>query len=59
MDKFATKEKLEQIIAQSRAIIASEVNFIKTNRVGLVVADFTAFSGTNCQKCGASLLDDW
>ncbi|MDJ0561870.1 MAG: glycosyl transferase, partial [Microcystis sp. M53599_WE4] len=39
MDKLATKEKLEQIIAQSRSIIASEVNFIKTNRVGLVVAD--------------------
>lgn len=52
MDKLATKEKLEQIIAQSRAIIASEVNFIKTNRVGLVVADLPPLAALIAKSAG-------
>jgi hypothetical protein len=39
MDKSATLAKLKEIKAQERAIVASEVNFIKQNRVGLVLAD--------------------
>jgi hypothetical protein len=39
MDKAATLAKLKEIQAQQNAIIASEVNFIKQNRVGLVLAD--------------------
>ncbi len=39
IDKPATLEKLQQIKQQQRSIIASEANFIKQNRVGLVLAD--------------------
>jgi hypothetical protein len=39
MDKPATLEKLKQIREQANSLIASEVTFIKQNRVGLVLAD--------------------
>ncbi len=39
MDKVATLEKLQQIRAKANRTIAGEVNFIKQNRVGLVLAD--------------------
>jgi hypothetical protein len=39
MDKAATKDKLEAIRQQENGIIAGEVNFIKTNRARLVLAD--------------------
>jgi len=39
MDKPATLEKLKQIRQQADSLIASEVTFIKQNRVGLVLAD--------------------
>jgi hypothetical protein len=39
MDKVATLEKLRQIRAQQRSIVAGEVNFIRQNRVGLILAD--------------------
>jgi hypothetical protein len=39
MDLPATLEKLRQIRSQQSQIIASEVNFIQQNRVGLVLAD--------------------
>jgi hypothetical protein len=39
MDKPATLEKLRHIRDQSRSLIASEVNFIRQNRVDLVLAD--------------------
>ncbi len=39
MDKPATLEKLQEIQKNERSIIASEVNFIRQNRVGLVLAD--------------------
>lgn len=52
MDKLATKEKLEQIRSQSRSIIASEVNFIKTNRVGLVLADIPPLATPIAKNAG-------
>lgn len=39
MDKEATLEKLQQIRSSANSIIAGEVNFIRTNRVGLILAD--------------------
>lgn len=39
MDKEATLEKLHQVRKRANSIIAAEVNFIRTNRVGLVLAD--------------------
>lgn len=39
MDKEETLEKLQQVQKNSKPIIAGEVNFIKTNRVGLILAD--------------------
>ena len=39
MDKAATREKLQHIRAQQNSIIAGEVNFIRQNRVGLMLAD--------------------
>jgi hypothetical protein len=39
MDKEATLAKLRQIRSGANSIIAGEVNFIRTNRVGLILAD--------------------
>ena len=39
MDKAATLKKLQHIRAQQRTLIAGEVNFIRQNRVGLILAD--------------------
>jgi hypothetical protein len=39
MDKEATLEKVQQIRSAERSIIAGEVNFIRTNRVRLILAD--------------------
>ncbi len=39
MDKPATLERLQQLRSQQNSLIASEVNFIKQNRVGLILAD--------------------
>lgn len=39
MDKETTLTKLQQIRKKANSIIAGEVNFIKTNRVGLILAD--------------------
>lgn len=39
MDKAATLDRLQHIRQKSRSIIASEVNFLRQNRVGLVLAD--------------------
>lgn len=39
MDKAATLEKLQHIRSQQNSIVAGEVNFIKQNRVGLILAD--------------------
>jgi len=39
MDKVATLKKLQELKARQASIVASEVNFIKQNRVGLILAD--------------------
>ncbi len=39
MDKAATLEKLQEIRAKQDRIIANEVNFLRQNRVGLILAD--------------------
>lgn len=39
MDKDATWQRWQEIKAKERMILASEVDFIKTNRVGLVLGD--------------------
>lgn len=39
MDRGATLEKLRQIRAQAKMLIAGEATFIRQNRVGLVLAD--------------------
>jgi hypothetical protein len=52
MDKTATLEKMKQIRAEQRAIIASEVNFLRTNRVGLILADIPALAAPMAKKAG-------
>lgn len=39
MDQPATLEKLHQIKAQQKSLVASEVNFIRQNRVHIILAD--------------------
>jgi len=39
MDKAATLKKLQELKARQASIIASEVNFIQQNQVGLILAD--------------------
>lgn len=39
MDKAATLEKVRHYRAQQRSIVAAEVNFIRQNRVNLILAD--------------------
>lgn len=41
MDKPATLEKLREIKKNHKSLIASEVNFIRQNRVNLILADIT------------------
>ncbi|MDJ1170731.1 glycosyl transferase [Roseofilum sp. BLCC_M154] len=44
MDKEATLEKLQHIRKNERSIIAGEVNFIRQNRVDLVLADLPSLA---------------
>jgi hypothetical protein len=55
MDKDATWKRWQEIKAKERMILASEVDFIKTNRVGLVLGDIpplvpeiAAVAGVTC-----------
>lgn len=52
MDKAATLEKLQHIRAQERSLIASEVNFMQQNRVGLVLADIPPLAAKIAQAAG-------
>nr|WP_290227942.1 glycosyl transferase [Trichocoleus desertorum] len=52
MDKAATLEKLRHIRAQERSLIASEVNFIQQNRIGLVLADIPPLATKIAQAAG-------
>ncbi|MBE9127564.1 MULTISPECIES: glycosyl transferase [unclassified Coleofasciculus] len=52
MDKTATLEKLQAIRAAQNSIIAGEVNFIRTNRVGLVLADIPPLAAKIAKTAG-------
>ncbi len=52
MDKAATLEKLQQLQTQQAAIIASEVNFIQQNRVGLMLADIPPLAAPIAKAAG-------
>ncbi len=39
MDKPATLKKMQEIYQKRQALMAAEINFIKTNKVGLILAD--------------------
>ena len=52
MDKQATLEKMQEIYAKQRSLIASEVNFILTNRVGVILADIPPLMTAIAQKAG-------
>ncbi|MBD1843264.1 glycosyl transferase [Cyanobacteria bacterium FACHB-63] len=52
MDKSATLEKLRQIQKQQRSIMASEANFIRQNRVGLVLGDIPPLAAPIAKTAG-------
>lgn len=52
MDQGATLAKLEHIQSREKAIIAGEVNFIRTNRVGLILADIPPLAASIAQAAG-------
>lgn len=52
MDREATLEKLRQIRSSAGSITASEVNFIRTNRVGLILADIPPLAATIAKAAG-------
>jgi hypothetical protein len=52
MDKAATLEKLKQIRVQQDRIIASEVDFINQNRVGLLLADIPPIAALIAKAAG-------
>lgn len=52
MDKLATLEKLQEIYTKQRSLIASEVNFILTNRVEIILADIPPLMTAIAQKAG-------
>ncbi|NJR65824.1 MAG: glycosyl transferase [Leptolyngbyaceae cyanobacterium CRU_2_3] len=52
MDKVATLAKLRQIIDRSRSIIAAEVNFIRQNRVSLVLGDIPPLAAPIARAAG-------
>lgn len=52
MDRTATLEKLREIQKKQRSIIASEVTFIKQNRVGLVLADIPPLAAPIAKAAG-------
>lgn len=52
MDKAATLEKLQQIRAAQRSLVAGEVNFIRQNRVGLILADIPPLAAVIAKTAG-------
>jgi len=44
MDKAATLQKMQEFQTKQNSIIAAEVNFIQTNKVGLILADIPALA---------------
>jgi len=54
MDKTATLEKLRQIRDRHKSMIAAEVNFIRQNRVSLVLADIPPLAAPIARAAGVS-----
>ncbi len=52
MDKAATLEKLLRLRAQERSLVAGEVNFIRQNRVSLVLADIPPLAAVIAETAG-------
>ncbi|HIK28901.1 MAG: glycosyl transferase [Oscillatoriaceae bacterium SKW80] len=52
MDKVATLEKLKEIRKRQNYIIASEVNFLHLNRVGLILADIPPLAALIAKTAG-------
>lgn len=52
MDKAVTLEKLRQIRSQEKSIVAGEVNFIRQNRVGLMLADIPPLAPVIAKAAG-------
>lgn len=52
MDKSATLEKLRELKKKQNSLIASEVNFIKQNRVNLILADIPFLAAGFAQAAG-------
>ncbi len=52
MDKAATLEKLQHIQSKQASIIASEVTFIRQNRVGLMLADIPPLAAPIARAAG-------
>ena len=52
MDKQATLEKMREIHTQQRSIVAGEVNFIRQNRVNLVLADIPPLAAVIAKTAG-------
>jgi len=50
MDKLATLERLQQIHTQQRSLVA--VNFIRQNRVGLILADIPPLAAVIAKSAG-------
>ncbi len=52
MDKTATLEKLQLLRSKQRSLIATEVNFIRQNRVSLVLADIPPLAAVIAKTSG-------
>lgn len=52
MDKAATREKMQHIRQEQNKIIAGEVNFIRQNRVGLILADIPPLAASIAEAAG-------
>jgi hypothetical protein len=52
MDKQTTLSKMQQIIAQQEQIIAEEVEYIRNNNVGLILADIPALAAPIARAAG-------
>ena len=52
MDETATLEKLRQLRTQQRSLIASEVNYLQTNRANLILGDIPPLAAPIAQAAG-------
>ncbi|ACB49502.1 putative glycosyl transferase [Crocosphaera subtropica ATCC 51142] len=52
MDKAATLDKIQEIYEKRQALMAAEINFIKTNRVDLILADIPPLMAPIAQLAG-------